>query len=61
MFGMSDFGSSKQQDHTKDAEEATYKQFLQKREHRQFMNKRAGTGAPTGMMQRGPMQIQNDN
>ena len=34
MFGISDFTTTKNLDHGKDAEEATYKSFIQKREHR---------------------------
>ena len=56
MFGISDFTTTKNKDHSKDAAEATYKSFIQKREHRQFMNKRG-----PGILRQGPMQIQNDN
>jgi hypothetical protein len=43
MFGTEmDFKTSKNKDHTKDSREACYKSFLQKREYRQFMNKRPG-------------------
>ena len=56
MFGISDFNTTKNKDHNEDAEEATYKSFIQKREHRQFMNKRG-----PGILRQGPMQIQNDN
>ena len=56
MFGIGDFSSTKNQNHTKDAEEANFKSFIQKREHRQFMNKRG-----PGILRQGPMQMTNDN
>ena len=34
MFGISDFATTKNKDHGKDAVEATYKSYIQKREHR---------------------------
>ena len=50
MFGINDFSTTKNKDHSKDAAEATYKSFIQKREHRQFMNKRG-----PGILRQGPM------
>lgn len=48
MFGFAGFGSSKGQNHQEDAEEAVYKQFLRKREFKQFMNKKPGVRAQPG-------------
>ena len=56
MMGFGGFDTTKNKDHGKDACEAVYKSFIQKREHRQFMNKRG-----PGILRQGPMQIQNDN
>ena len=46
MFGFGDFGTTKGVDHTEEAEEAVYKDFSQKREHRQYMNKRVAEARP---------------
>ncbi len=40
MFGLQDFQTTKANSHVKDSCEATYKQFIQQREHKQVMNKR---------------------
>lgn len=53
MFGFADFGTTKGTSHQEDAEEAVFKQFIRKREFRQFMNKKPGTrnlpgGPPPG-------------
>lgn len=42
MFGFSDFGTTKGENHQEDAEEAVYKQFIRQRDYRQFMNKKPG-------------------
>ena len=34
MFGIGDFGTTKNLNHTKDSEEANFKSYVQKREHR---------------------------
>ena len=41
LFGFSDFNTSKGANHQGDAQEAVFKEFIAKREHRQFMNKKA--------------------
>jgi hypothetical protein len=42
MFGFGDFSTTKNKDHTDDAEESVFKDFQRKREYRQYMNKKVG-------------------
>ena len=42
MFGFGDFGSTKGASHEQSNEEAVFKQFIRKRDYKQYMNKRPG-------------------
>eukprot|EP00347_Sterkiella_histriomuscorum_P003714 403363228 len=49
MFGFAGFDTTKGKDHQDQAEEAVYKQFIMKRDHRQFMNKKPGVSKQSVM------------
>ena len=51
MFGFADFSTTKDKSHQEDAEEGVFKQFIRKREYRQFMNKKPGLRGLPGQEQ----------
>ena len=46
MFGFQDFKTTKGEDHTKDAEEGVFKDYIRQREYKQFMNKKVALARP---------------